>query len=267
MCTTANRVNRGHGSLCSFYVSTSSYTSTDFGWRPCLTLIPDEELEGSLYKAEATGVGPSVASLQYDPITDTGYYGEVASAQFYTGTQISTATGVTSGTLHNDTEGWLKFYWHGQVLFIAKKTYRYSISWDNINSANAVYGVNLGSTGKKTITHSGSSTKYDVKLMKGAIKDPSPASGGGRQWNELLYRVCTGTEAGQAGANWASFTPNTDLGINGSNGSYTWCQEVYQPNTAYRVSRGYASLSYFSSGTSSDTNAVLGWRPCLAFSV
>ena len=264
---TATRVGRGYGSLSYFNSNASSSTYTGFGWRPCLTLISDEELEGSLYKAEATGVGPSVASLQYDPITDTGYYGEVPSAQFYTGTQISTATGVTSGTLLNDTEGWLKFYWHGQVLFIAKKTYRYNLNWDSINSANAVYGVNLGSTGKKTITHSGSSTKYDVKLMKGAIKDPSPASGGGRQWNELLYRVCTGTETGQVGANWAGFTLDTDLGINTSSGSHTWCQEVYQPSTALRVYRGYGSLSYFDVNASSYTGAVGGWRPCLAFSV
>lgn len=265
---TVARVGRGGDSLSGFGSSPSSGTSADDGWRPCLTLISDEELEGSLYKAEATGVGPSVASLQYDPITDTGYYGEVPSAQFYTGTQISTATGVTSGTLQNDTEGWLKFYWHGQVLFIAKKTYRYNLSWDNINSANAVYGVNLGSTGKKTITHA-SGTKYDVKLMKCAIKDPSPASGGGRQWNELLYRVCTGTETGQIGDNWASFDPNTGLGINSSSGSYTWCQEAYQPNTAFRVARGGGggSLSYFSDLASSSTGAAVGWRPCLAFSV
>lgn len=263
---TATRVLRGFGSLSSFSGVTSSGAGTNFGWRPCLTLISDKELEGSLYKAEATGVGPSVASLQYDPITDTGYYGEVSSSQFYTGTQISTATGVTSGTLQNDTEGWLKFYWHGQVLFIAKKTYRYSLSWDNINSANAVYGVNLGSTGKKTITHA-SGTKYDVKLMKGAIKDPSPASGGGRQWNELLHRVCTGTETGQIGDNWASFDPNTGLGINNSNGSYTWCQEVYQPNTATRVVRGGVSLSGFDFFASSGAATGYGWRPCLAFSV
>ena len=153
------------------------------------------------------------------------------------------------------------------MLFIAKKTYRYNLSWDNINSANAVYGVNLGSTGKKTITHSGSSTKYDVKLMKGAVKDPSPASGGGRQWNELLYRVCTGTETGQIGANWASLAPSTDLGINSSNGSYTWCQEVYQPNTAIRVCRGDGSLSTFTGYPSSNTHTTVGWRPCLAFSV
>lgn len=261
---TADRVLRGGISLSRFGNGTSSNTDATFGWRPCLTLISEPEADSNLYKAEATGVGPSVASLQYDPITDTGYYGEVTSAQFYTGTQISTATAVTSGTLQNDTEGWLKFYWHGQVLFIAKKTYRYAISWDNINAANAVYGVNLGSAGKKTITRAGSSTQYDVKLMKGATKDPSPASGGGRQWNELLYRVCTGTETGEIGANWATLNPSTDLGINSGNGSYTWCQEVYQPNAADRVLRGYGSLSNFGGNTSSGTGAGFGWRPCLA---
>lgn len=266
---TASRVLRGLVSLSDFNNTTSSYTSTGGGWRPCLTLISEEEITSptsTLYKAENTGVGPDAASLQYDPITDTGYYGEVSSTQFYTGTQISTACAVTSGTLQNDTGGWLKFYWHGQVLFIAKRTFRYSISWDQINAANAVYGVNLGSTGKKTITHSGSSTSYDVKLMKGAVKDPSPDSGGGRQWNELLYRVCAGTETGEIGDNWATLNPSTVLGINGGNGSYTWCQEVYQPNTATRVVRGTSSLSSFDGRSPASTNTVYGWRPCLALS-
>lgn len=264
----AKRVLRGLDSLSYFGYTPSASTTPAYGWRPCLTLISDEELEGSLYKAPATGVGPSVASLQYDPITDTGYYGEVTSAQFYTGTQISTATGVTSGTLQNDTEGWLKFYWHGQVLFIAKKTYRYSISWNNINSANAVYGVNLGSTGKKTITHSGSSTKYDVKLMKGAVKDPSPGSGGGgRQWNELLYRVCTGTETGQIGANWANLAPAALGSLANSNGTITGCQEVLQSTPVNRVIRGSGAIDYFSEIESHNTSNFTGWRPCLALSV
>ena len=105
--------------------------------------------------------------------------------------------------------------------------------------------------------------------MKGAIKDPSPDSdsGGGRQWNELLYRVCTGTEAGEIGANWVNLNPNTDLGINNSDGSYTWCQEVYQPTQTNRVIRGSGSLSGFSGSTSSNTSTGYGWRPCLAFSV
>ena len=260
----ARRVLRGYDSLSYFSYYTSSDAGTAYGWRPCLTLISEPEADSLLYNAEASGVGPSVASLQYDPITDTGYYGEVTSAQFYTGTQISTATGVTAGTLQNDTEGWLKFYWHGQVLFIAKKTYRYAVSWDSINTANSVYGVNLGSSGKKTVAHAGSSTNYDVKLMKGATKDPSPDSSPGRQWNELLYRVCTGTETGEIGANWATLNPSTDLGINSGNGSYTWTQEVYQPSTAYRVYRGYVSLSRFNVATSSIASTFYGWRPCLA---
>ena len=261
---TATRVHRGSGTLSGFNYSTSSGTSTNYGWRPCLTLISEPEADSSLYNAEATGVGPGVASLQYDPITDTGYYGEVTATQFYTGSQISTAAGVTAGNLQNDTTGWLKFYWHGQVLFIAKKTYRYNLTWDSINTANAVYGVNLGSTGKKTVTHSGSGTNYDVKLLKGAIKDPSSDFGGGRQWDELLYRACVGTETGQIGADWASLAPNTDLGINGGIGSITWCQEVYQPDTALRVFRGGGTLSNFRYRTSSNTNTPFGWRPCLA---
>lgn len=265
---TAARVLRGSGSLSGFSYGTSSNASTHFGWRPCLTLVSEEEITSptsTLYKAETTGVGPSAASLQYDPITDTGYYGEVSSAQFYTGTQVSAACAVTSGTLQNDAGGWLKFYWHGQVLFIAKKTFRYALSWDQINTANAIYGVNLGSTGKKTITHSGSSTSYDVKLMKGAVKDPSPANGGGGQWNELLYRVCAGTETGEIGGNWATFNPSTDLGTNSGNGSYTWCQEVYQPSATARVFRGVGSLSGFSGNyASSYASADTGWRPCLA---
>ena len=258
----ATRVFRGYDTLSYFSSYSSWITSINFGWRPCLTLISEPEADSTLYGAEATGVGPGVESLQYDPITDTGYYGEVTATQFYTGSQISTAAGVTAGTLQNDTEGWLKFYWHGQVLFIAKKTYRYSISWNSINTANAVYGVNLGTSGKKTVTHAGSSTRYDVKLLKGANKDPGSA--GGSQWDELLYRVCAGTETGEIGANWAALNPSTDLGINSSKGSQTWTQEVYQPSTSGRVYRGFAALSFFYYDHSSNTATYKGWRPCLA---
>ena len=262
----SDRIIRGSPSVSTITSLASSDTASSRRWRPCLTLVSEDEIGSSLYKSNDTGPGPSLVSLQYDPITDTGYYGEVSDAQFYTGTQVSTACAVTSGTLHNDTGGWLKFYWHGQVLFVAKRTFRHSLAWDQINAANAVYGVNLGSTGKKTITHSGSSTSYDVKLMKGAVKDPSPASGGGRQWNELLYRVCAGTETGEIGGNWATFNPSTDLGISSGDGSYTWCQEVYQPNTASRIVRGGASLSSFSYNTSPINGTAYGWRPCLALS-
>jgi hypothetical protein len=127
-----------------------------------------------------------------------------------------------------------------------------------------VYGVNLGSTGKKTVTHAGSSTSYDVKLLKGANKDPGIAAG--RQWNELLYRVCAGTETGEIGSNWATMNPSTDLGINSSSGSYTWTQEVYKTNTASRDLRGGAALTVFSYGnnSSASTGTTYGWRPCLA---
>lgn len=256
----STRVIRGDSSLSYFNFSDSSDAYTNNGWRPCLTLISEPEADSGLYNAEASGVGPSVASLQYDPITDTGFYGETTTTDLYTGTQISAATAVTAGTLQFDTDPWLKFYWHGQVLYIAKKPYRHTVSWDNINTANAVYGVNLGATGRTRLTKG--SIQLDVKLMKGATKDPSPASSPGRQWDELIYRVAAEVPAGQVGANWGTYT-NTDLQITG-NGSYCWMQEIYQPSTSNRVRRGNSSLSNFGYIASSGANTNGGWRPCLA---
>ena len=256
----SSRVLRGYSSLSHFDSSTSSAATAFHGWRPCLTLISEPEADSKLYNAEASGVGPSVASLQYDPITDTGFYGETTTTDLYTGTQISAATAVTQGTLQFDTDPWLKFYWHGQVLYIAKKPYRHTVSWDNINTANAVYGVNLGSTGRTRLTKG--SIQLDVKLLKGATKDPAPASSPGRQWDELIYRVAAEVPAGQVGANWGTYT-NTDLQITG-NGGYCWMQEVYQPVVSYCVTRGNSSLSGFSGATSSNAYADFGWRPCLA---
>ena len=251
------RVLRGYGSLSGFGASDSSTATSFYGFRPCLTLISD--LSG-YYESEATGAGPSVASLQYDPVTDTGFYGETLSSALYTGSALSTAIGLTAGTLQFDTDPWLKFYWHGQVLFISKKPYRHTVSWDNISTANSVYGVNLGSTGRTRLTKNGD--MYDVKLMKGATADPAAASSPGRQWDELMYRVHAEIPTGQIGSNWASYT-NTDTQITG-NGGYCWMQEVYAPSSTNRVRRGFDSLSYFDATVSSAAGSSFGFRPCLA---
>ena len=255
----STRVLRG-ASLSHFGTSASSNVSTSHGWRPCLTLISEPEANSNLYGAEASGVGPSVASLQYDPITDTGFYGEVLSSELYTGSSLSTAIGLTAGTIQFDTAPWLKFYWHGMVLYVSKKPYRYNVSWNDIYNAKAVYGVNLGSTGRTRLTKG--SIQLDVKILKGATADASPATSPGRQWNELIYRVAAEIPEGQIGGNWASYT-NTDLQITG-NGSYTWCQEIYKPDTSSRVIRGSESLSYFVTSASSAVSTSHGWRPCLA---
>jgi hypothetical protein len=104
--------------------------------------------------------------------------------------------------------------------------------------------------------------QFDVKLMKGATKDQSPASSPGRQWDELIYRVAAEVPAGQIGANWGTYT-SADLQITG-NGGYCWMQEVYQPTPSTRVNRGYSSLSDFVLYPSSTADTGLGWRPCLA---
>ena len=264
----SRRVVRGSSGIESMSYRTSSQvgdtSTTQHVWRPCLTLVSEDEISTHLYKSDNTGTGPSLASLQYDPITDTGYYGEVSSASLYTGSQISTAVGLTSGTLQNDTEGWLKFYWHGQVVFVAKRTYRYGLSWDSINAANVVYGVNLGAAGKKTIVKD--TYAFDVKLLMGASKDPGDtgSSGTGRQWNELMYRVTAGTESGEVGTNWATFS-YAQVNADSGNGGNTWVRETSQATPANRFSRGGSGgISGTGSSLSTSTSTTLGWRPCLS---
>src|SRR5690554_6312526 len=77
---------------------------------------------------------------------------------------ISTLSGVTQGTLHNEGSGWLRFDYGGTELIISKKTIRYNITWDHIHTQGCVFGT-------KIITINGS--QYKVRLLKGADHNPT----------------------------------------------------------------------------------------------
>lgn len=73
---------------------------------------------------------------------DAGFYGFVQAAEFITGADLSTALGITSGTLQNSDTQWIKYSWKGKVCFAPLKTIRYNIPWDAIYNAGAVHGDN-----------------------------------------------------------------------------------------------------------------------------
>jgi len=238
--------------------------------------------------------GPGATDGDYDATTDTGYYGTVTSAELISGDSLASTIGLSSGTSQFSTEGWLKFYvgesaacnrlGYAYVLFVAKKPFRYNLSWDNIDAAKDVNGTDAA------ITIGGDD--YKVRLLTGGDADPTTngAYGSGcandlgehSEWNDLLYRVYTGvmtcsdTSIGmpggsetyhggpQVGANWASFD-DEDLHTWNTygNGTYSWCQEVYGPDTSRRVGRGYRGVAGFNASTSSDVDTYYGWRPCL----
>lgn len=201
-----------------------------------------------------------------------GWFGEVSANDFISGDELARKVGITAGTSQNSNCGWLKFAYMGKVEFVAKKTIRHSISWDNINAANAV-------TGQRTIDIGGKT--YKIRLMKGKTEgkqNDSNSDNGhiimGSEWNKLMLPIHQ-----KAPSNWVckfnvnSPTKNWNVGytdndllttIDAGNGSLSWCQE-YGKNTLRRLIRGGVDVSA-ADGSYRDPSEIgnyCGWRPVL----
>lgn len=199
-----------------------------------------------------------------------GFFGTVSASELWTGTQLSSAVGISEGTIQFDDTPWLKFALDGKILFRPMKAFRRSISWDTINGAGCVFGT-------KTVTKNGHT--YKVRLMKGALTDPSlydaPDRGAkGSEWNKLMLPIHIEAK----NKSWAypayvednipywgiDFT-DEDLHTHYSygNGTYAWCQETRNTSTSRRVLRGSLGVSNLSSGLASAATASYGWAPVL----
>ncbi len=238
------------------------------------TYNPGDRAFSQLVEVWALGVNTGPGSqLMIAGDMHSGFYGEVPVSDFFNGDQIASAIGLTAGTAYNRDEPWLKFNLDGKTLFVAKKPYRHSLSWNQINAVNAVYG-------NRTVTHHGD--EYIVRLLKTSLTDPFDASSGydtepthGSEWNRLMYPICapTGnstydniTDPSFPGFNtWANYDQGTDLLLlsTAGNGSYSWCQETHSMNASQRASRGHNWVSRVVPFTSSSAASNGGWRPCL----
>ena len=236
-------------------------------------------------------VGPDMG--QYDPVTDTGYYGLVSSTELIAGDVLATQIGLTAGVPQYNDGGWFKFYvgpeascnrnnnGYAYVAYVAKMPNRYNVSWNHINAVNAVYGYRheplLGMNSQ-------------VRLITGAEADPTIFADGtncldnagiNSEWNELFYRIheaipdCSDVSIGLEGGmttsrhggpqnsetNWVEYT-NSETGVlsNLNNGSASWCQER---SGSTRVRRGYQGLAARALNASSLSDSNWGWRPVL----
>lgn len=265
------------------------YVRQDGAWT---RLYPELSSDGS--DIDGLTFNAMVAAGNYDQVTDTGFFGEVPAATLFTGPQIASEIGLTAGTAQHDDEPWLKFYVGPNakcnrnegipyILYIAKKPYRHTVSWNDINARGAVYW-GAGATVQKA------GHTLDVGLMFGVYDDPANSAnaapldtsescaanhGGDSHWNDLIYRVMaevpacpsSNTHHGgpQIGDNWASYQ-DTDLTIASGNGRYTWCQETSAITGTNRVYRGNLYLSHLNWSTSSTAGTSSGFRPALRLS-
>lgn len=164
-----------------------------------------------------------------------GFYGEVSAANLISGDDLASYLGLTAGTAQYSDAGWLKCVLGGRFLFVAKKNFRYGISWDQINAAGAIYG-------KKFIALGGN--LYAIKLLT------SP------EWDRIIQPLHKDGILPRL-YNYS----DSDLQITGS-GGYTWTST---PSGSYRVQRGGSSVGDSGTNTPSNSLYTLGWRPVLEF--
>lgn len=199
-----------------------------------------------------------------------GFYGEVPAKDFITGDELAKRIGLTKGTSQYSNEPWLKFSYLGKVEFVTKKTFRHSISWNDINSANAVFGNRTVKIGDHT---------YKIRLMKGKTerKQSDKTSYKGTinhnsEWNRLMLPINENAPSkwkcpdnvNFPTENWSIGYTDADLTThyNAGYGTFSWCQE-YGGSSNYRLVRGYRGISfsdYFIPTVSGDNH---GWRPVL----
>lgn len=224
--------------------------------------------------------GVNLENFKYDSDRDTGYFGRLSSDDFISYERLSTKVKFDIGTMMPD-KGWLVFYYRGEIVYIPQHPIRYNISWDDLESAELVFGKDI-KIGEQT---------YNISLPTGAKANPTDdvkwqnasASeeleidlGYGSVWNELIYRVhkdipgvtdigenCSGGP--QYGENWDELT-DEELNVNWNKcsvGTATWCQETSSYGSTDRVYRGNFRLAFSSWTTSSSSNVNLGWRAML----
>lgn len=198
-----------------------------------------------------------------------GFYGEVPTSDFITGDELARRIGLTAGTSQFSSEPWLKFSYLGKTEFIAKKPFRHSVSWDNINALNAVFGNRTIKVGDNN---------YKIRLMKGKTEgkqnDYSSYEGDinkDSEWNKLLLPIHINApdkweypdNVKVPTENWNIGYTDRDLHTNGvMNGARCWCQE-YGDRTAYRLFRGAYGVSVARCLPPTSSSIYEGWRPVL----
>jgi hypothetical protein len=220
-----------------------------------------------------SNTGPCPTTLVGSNAT-AGFYGELTSASFISGSALAAACGLVAGTLMNDTASWLKFFLDDKVLFIPKLGIRTSFYWQDLYQAGVVYGdgtIGKNPAGANRLQNARVSVQgytFIVRLMKCANSDPyvdyttnDPVSSTTSEWNRLMYNICdtAASKSSQVGPNWTHYT-EAQLGMN----YYTWGQETPSNSGAQaRIVRAASSLSYATYGWLTTPYNTCVWRPVL----
>ena len=230
------------------------------------------------------------ASWQYDPVTDTGYYGFVEALELINGSDLASLVGYTDGFSHEPNGGWFKFYvgptaacnMHDggpYVMYFAASSFRADVSWTGMHGVGVAQGKEISIESRPYLIRLIGGIKPNTVLEdeKGYCADNL---GNDSEWNMLFYRIhqdvptCSNTSIGcttpdfhggpQYGENWANYTEDTvklNDGIH-QTGPIIWCYETNGTKSPRRGRYGIAGHHVYSS---SDDHHLYGWRPVLVY--
>jgi len=198
-----------------------------------------------------------------------GFYGEVSTGELVDGEELAALCYLKRGDPQCSQVPWLKYVMDGEVRYVAKKPFRYGVSWQQLHNRGLVFGRTIEIRGKK----------YVVRLMQGGNAQPTDSAigydvtgGVGSEWNRLFYRICKPTPYGNKNLTasegsptpWVSYT-ETDLLMHNSdgNGTLCWTQETHGYGSTYRVVRGFFGISSLDADEVNCSYHDYGWRPVL----
>lgn len=208
--------------------------------------------------------------------TQAGWFGEVNSDDLFTGEQIMGAANFWQGS--NATQPtlagvvWLKFFYKGKVLYVAKYPFKGAIDWNSIYNAGLVYGtrdngrypVGAGVYQYIQMNKKEGQRNWGLKprLLTGVLTDPSPGNTpeelAGGEWAQLVGRVVNLTN-GLVLDKWDNVG---SIGWLGNTNYQTLTQETAADTLTNCVVRGATtSLIQFTRTTKASTSYY--WRPVL----
>lgn len=225
------------------------------------TLMLASEIE---YEGTGAGTNKLLAGT-----LEQGFFGEVPSSDFIDAETLSFEAGVTQGRVQFNDTPWLKFALDGKILFRPKKAIRNSISYDHLEEKGLIKG-------DKTIEINGDT--YKVRLMK-ALADEYEHAGGrftGKtqysEWNRTMLPIHEQARdkswerpqyvEGDVPYFGIDYT-DADLQAASGSGRSVWCQEYYNVESPYRMSRGNIGVSDAGIYESSEVLLIFGWAPVL----
>jgi hypothetical protein len=201
--------------------------------------------------------------------TTNGLYGVFDSTDFFTGSSLASAVGVSGiGTLINDTTRWVKASLDGKIVYYPMLPIRHGLSWNMMDTL----GMRTREQNKRV---SFGGRQFIVRLFTGtgngdaALNVPNnlvPTAGS--DFNRLIYRVCAETPPGVTVTKFANFSL-AELGLTLAPGTCFICQEAGGTNNYIQRNGGTGTggpdpwYSLQNGVAKTNTDQYRGWRPIL----